>query len=215
LGQSQPSRRSIDASFRKKRIERDQQVEIKGLEIHEVNLSNSSHRLEECRWVWIITPMPHPPELHVPLTINGRDYRPLVPPHASLLDVLREALNLFGTKKGCDVGTCGACTVLVDGRRINACLALAAAQEGRNILTIEGLEQNDGLHPLQQAFIDNDALQCGYCTPGQIMSAVGFLAEGRSTDHAVIAEAMSGNLCRCGAYPNIVTAISVVAGRPE
>ena len=151
----------------------------------------------------------------MPLTINGRDYRPLVPPHASLLDVLREALNLFGTKKGCDVGTCGACTVLVDGRRINACLALAAAQEGRNILTIEGLEQNDGLHPLQQAFIDNAALQCGYCTPGQIMSAVGFLAEGRSTDHAVIAEAMSGNLCRCGAYPNIVTAISVVAGRPE
>jgi xanthine dehydrogenase YagT iron-sulfur-binding subunit len=122
-------------------------------------------------------------------------------------------LALAGTKKGCDMGACGACTVLLDGRRVNACLALAAQQEGREILTIEGVAKDGALHPLQAAFIARDALQCGYCTPGQIMSALGLLAEG-STSEAEIRESMSGNLCRCGAYANIVSAILDVAGRP-
>jgi xanthine dehydrogenase YagT iron-sulfur-binding subunit len=141
------------------------------------------------------------------LSINGREHRVAAPPSTSLLDVLRDTLQLTGTKKGCDMGSCGACTVLVDGRRINACLALAVMQEGRAIATIEGLADGPALHPLQRAFIAHDALQCGYCTPGQIMSALGLIAEGRATDEASIAEHMSGNLCRCGAYPNIVAAI--------
>jgi xanthine dehydrogenase YagT iron-sulfur-binding subunit len=147
----------------------------------------------------------------VTLGINGGAYSLTVPASATLLDVLREDLALAGTKKGCDMGACGACTVLVDGRRINACLALAVMQEGREITTIEGLAPGGALHPLQQAFIAHDALQCGYCTPGQIMSAVGLIAEGRATSEADIREFMSGNLCRCGAHPNIVAAIRDVA----
>ncbi|WP_119422631.1 (2Fe-2S)-binding protein [Desertibaculum subflavum] len=146
------------------------------------------------------------------LAINGRRHRVTIEPSTTLLDLLRDELGLFGTKKGCDMGACGACTVLVDGRRINACLALAVMQEGRDVQTIEGLAEGEALHPLQQAFVEHDALQCGYCTPGQIMSALGLIGEGRATDAAGIAEQMSGNLCRCGAHPNIVAAIAAYAG---
>ena len=151
-------------------------------------------------------------QVDITLAVNGRGHRIAVAAGATLLDVLRDDLSLCGTKKGCDMGACGACTVLVDGRRINACLALAVMQQGREILTIEGLAEAGRLHALQQAFIARDALQCGYCTPGQIMSAVGLLAEGVATDEAAISEHMSGNLCRCGAYPNIVAAIRDVVG---
>jgi xanthine dehydrogenase YagT iron-sulfur-binding subunit len=154
-------------------------------------------------------------QLDVALEINGTRHQLSVPASATLLDVLRERLQLHGTKKGCDLGTCGVCTVLVDGRRANACLMLAAMQDGRRITTIEGVApdagQDGALHPLQQAFIEHDALQCGYCTPGQIMSALALIAEGRAGSDAEIAEQMSGNLCRCGAYPNIVAAIAEAA----
>ncbi|MBX9814345.1 MAG: 2Fe-2S iron-sulfur cluster binding domain-containing protein [Sphingomonas sp.] len=159
-------------------------------------------------------------------TINGQALQAEPDIRASLLDVLREHLGLTGTKKGCDHGQCGACTVLVNGRRINACLTLAVMHEGDEIITIEGLAQGDTLHPLQAAFIKHDAFQCGYCTPGQIVSAVGMLAEVEAgmpshasasldavtLDEAEISERMSGNLCRCSAYPNIVDAIRDVAG---
>ena len=147
----------------------------------------------------------------VELSVNGKPYQLLVDSRVTLLDALREHIGLTGTKKGCDMGACGACTVLSDGRRINACLALAVRQQGREILTVEGLARGDRLHPLQQAFLDHDGYQCGYCTSGQIMSAVGLLHEGRATSDAAIREFMSGNLCRCGAYPNIVDAIKSVA----
>jgi xanthine dehydrogenase YagT iron-sulfur-binding subunit len=143
----------------------------------------------------------------VTLTVNGaqRDIR--VAPWTTLLDGLREYLGLTGTKKGCDHGQCGACTVLVDGVRINSCLTLAVMHEGAGIQTVEGIGTEGALHPLQQAFIDHDAFQCGYCTPGQICSAAGLIAEGRAKTPEEIRELMSGNLCRCGAYPNIVAAI--------
>lgn len=145
------------------------------------------------------------------LTLNGVSYEVKVPPSTTLLDLIRDQLRLTGTKKGCDFGACGACTVLADGRRIKACLALAASYEGASITTIEGIESRTDLHPLQAAFIKHDALQCGYCTPGQIMSAIALIAE-KPKDREAIREAMSGNLCRCGAYPNIVEAIAEVAG---
>jgi xanthine dehydrogenase YagT iron-sulfur-binding subunit len=130
----------------------------------------------------------------------------------TLLDLLRERLGLTGTKKGCDHGQCGACTVLIDGKRMNACLVLAVTRYGAEVTTIEGLGTPDALHPLQQAFIDHDAFQCGYCTPGQICSAAGLIAEGRARSREEIRELMSGNLCRCGAYTNIVDAIEEVLG---
>jgi xanthine dehydrogenase YagT iron-sulfur-binding subunit len=145
------------------------------------------------------------------LTINGAAHEIDVVPETTLLDALRERAGLTGTKKGCDRGQCGACTVLVNGRRVLSCLTLALMHGGDQITTIEGLAVDGELHPLQQAFVAHDALQCGYCTSGQIMSAAGLLNEGRALDPAAIAEAMSGNLCRCGAYPNIVDAIAAVA----
>ncbi len=147
----------------------------------------------------------------VSFVLNGSKVVAKVRPWTVLLDLLREELALTGTKKGCDHGQCGACTVLIDGRRINACLQLAVMQEGREITTIEGLSQDGKLHPLQQAFIDHDAFQCGYCTPGQICSGVALIAEGHAGSHEEIREMMSGNICRCGAYPNIVDAIAEVA----
>ena len=163
-------------------------------------------------------PVPPPPgstitgtEVDVTLDVNGVRRQLRIEPRVTLLDALRERLALTGTKKGCDQGQCGACTVLVNGRRINACLTLAVMVEGEKIVTIEGLSQGDRLHPMQQAFIVEDAFQCGYCTPGQIMSAVGLLREKRATSAAEIREHMSGNLCRCGAYPNIVAAVQRAA----
>jgi xanthine dehydrogenase YagT iron-sulfur-binding subunit len=147
------------------------------------------------------------------LGINGVERRLRLDPRTTLLDALREHLGLTGTKKGCDLGQCGACTVLVDGRRINACLTLAVMQQGKEITTIEGLAQGGTLHPLQAAFIEHDGFQCGYCTPGQIMSAAGLLVEGRTRSDEEIREFMSGNICRCGAYPKIVAAIRSVAAR--
>jgi xanthine dehydrogenase YagT iron-sulfur-binding subunit len=145
------------------------------------------------------------------LTLNGESREVKVSPSTTLLDLIRDHLGLTGTKKGCDFGACGACTVLADGRRIKACLALAASYEGASITTIEGIASQTDLHPIQAAFVKHDALQCGYCTPGQIMSAVALIAE-HPKNRDAIREAMSGNLCRCGAYPNIVEAIAEVAG---
>jgi xanthine dehydrogenase YagT iron-sulfur-binding subunit len=144
------------------------------------------------------------------LKVNGQDHDLQVKAWTTLLDALREKLALTGTKKGCDHGQCGACTVLVDGQRINSCLTLAVMQEGREIVTVEGLANGEELHPVQQAFIEHDAFQCGYCTPGQICSAVALIREGRAHTHDEIREMMSGNLCRCGAYTNILAAIEDV-----
>ncbi len=168
------------------------------------------------------------PPVDLALRVNGQDHALRVEPRTTLLDALRDHLGLTGTKKGCDRGQCGACTVLVDGRRINACLSLALAHDGDEITTIEGIGQPGRLHPLQAAFVSEDAFQCGYCTPGQVCSGVALMAEARRGDcsaatadlrrpgpaaltDAEIRERMSGNLCRCGAYANIVRAVRVVA----
>ena len=148
-----------------------------------------------------------PEKIAVSMIINGVERHLDIAPWTTLLDLLRDHLDLTGSKKGCDHGQCGACTVLVDGRRINSCLTFAVMKDGAHITTIEGLAENDTLHPLQQAFIDHDAFQCGYCTPGQICSAVGLIKEGHARTGDEIRELMSGNICRCGAYPNIVSAI--------
>jgi xanthine dehydrogenase YagT iron-sulfur-binding subunit len=148
-----------------------------------------------------------PQAVPVRLIINGQRRHLSIEPRVSLLDALREHLGLTGSKKGCDQGTCGACTVWVDGRRVLACLTLAMTCEGREVTTIEGLAADDELHPMQAAFIANDAFQCGYCTPGQIMSAVALLSEGHAGSDAEISEWMSGNICRCTAYPHIRAAI--------
>jgi xanthine dehydrogenase YagT iron-sulfur-binding subunit len=153
---------------------------------------------------------PHPEKVTVTLEVNGAPRELRVAPWTTLLDALREHLHLTGTKKGCDHGQCGACTVLVDDRRINSCLTLAVMQDGAAITTIEGLAHDDLLHPLQQAFIDHDAFQCGYCTPGQIVSALALLREEKAHTPDEIRESLSGNLCRCGAYSNIVAAIQQV-----
>jgi xanthine dehydrogenase YagT iron-sulfur-binding subunit len=150
-----------------------------------------------------------PATISITLTVNGESRTLSVAPWTTLLDLLRDRLDLTGTKKGCDHGQCGACTVLLDGRRVTSCLTLAVMKDGAEIVTIEGLANGDAgaLHPLQKAFIEHDAFQCGYCTPGQICSAAGLIAEGRAKTADDIRELMSGNICRCGAYPNIVAAI--------
>jgi xanthine dehydrogenase YagT iron-sulfur-binding subunit len=154
--------------------------------------------------------------MEIRLDINGKRQVLALDVRTTLLDALREHLDLTGSKKGCDQGQCGACTVLVDDQRVLACLTLAVAVQGRRITTIEGLAGTDGaLHPMQQAFIDQDAFQCGYCTPGQILSAVACVAEGHATTDADIQESMSGNLCRCGAYPRIVLAIKQARAQME
>jgi xanthine dehydrogenase YagT iron-sulfur-binding subunit len=172
---------------------------------------------------------PPPPPATVELRINGSSHTLTLDPRTTLLDALREHLALTGSKKGCDHGQCGACTVLIDGRRINSCLTLAVMHDGQSITTIEGLAEGDRLHPLQAAFVEHDGFQCGYCTSGQICSAVGMLAESRNgmpsyvtedlTQHAQLTDAeirerMSGNICRCAAYPNIVAAIKQAAETP-
>ena len=151
-----------------------------------------------------------PAKSRISLKVNGAAKQLEVAPWTTLLDALREYLDLTGTKKGCDHGQCGACTVLVDGRRILSCLTLAIMKDGAEVTTVEGLVEGDALHPLQQAFVEHDAFQCGYCTPGQICSAVGLMTEGRAKTADDIRELMSGNICRCGAYPNIVAAIEQV-----
>jgi xanthine dehydrogenase YagT iron-sulfur-binding subunit len=147
----------------------------------------------------------------VTLRVNGKDKRLRIDARTTVLDALREHLKLTGSKKGCDHGQCGACTVLIDDRRVVSCLTLALAAEGQEITTIEGLATDDHLHPMQHAFVDNDAFQCGYCTPGQIMSAVACVKEGHAGSEADIREYMSGNICRCAAYPNIVAAVKQAA----
>lgn len=149
---------------------------------------------------------------NIPLNveINGSKHSLSIDPRTSLLDLLRENLHMTGTKKGCDYGQCGACTVHIDGERVLSCLTLAATTDGAKVTTIEGLANGDELHPMQTAFIKHDGFQCGYCTPGQIMSAVACIREGHATNRADIREFMSGNICRCGAYPNIVAAIEEV-----
>jgi xanthine dehydrogenase YagT iron-sulfur-binding subunit len=154
--------------------------------------------------------------INVVLTVNGRNHRLALDPRVTLLDALREHLGLTGSKKGCDQGQCGACTVHVDGQRVLSCLTLAATVEGKTVTTIEGLAAEEGrLHPMQQAFLDHDAFQCGYCTPGQIMSAVACVREGLAKTDDEIREYMSGNLCRCAAYPNIVEAIKQARSEME
>ncbi len=152
-----------------------------------------------------------PAPIDVVLRVNGTDHRLALDPRITLLDALREHLHLTGSKKGCGLGQCGACTVLMEGKRVKSCLSLAALAEGRAITTIEGLAQGEQLHPLQTAFIERDAFQCGYCTPGQIMSGVACIAEGHVGSAQEIRDWMSGNLCRCGAYDHIVAAIEDVA----
>jgi xanthine dehydrogenase YagT iron-sulfur-binding subunit len=149
----------------------------------------------------------------VSLHVNGNVQSLRLDNRVTLLDALRDQLGLTGTKKGCDQGACGACTVLVDGRRVLSCLTLAAQCDGREVTTIEGVGVEGALHPVQEAFLRHDAFQCGYCTPGQVLSAIALLAEGRATSDEEIREFMSGNICRCGAYPNIVAAIREVADR--
>ena len=156
--------------------------------------------------------IPTPAKLSIKIIVNGQETQLEVAPWTTLLDALRNHLELTGTKKGCDHGQCGACTVLVDGRRINSCLTLAVMKDGANVTTIEGLATDGALHPVQQAFIDHDAFQCGYYTSGQICSAVGLVAEGKAKSADEIRELMSGNLCRCAAYPNIVAAIQQAMG---
>lgn len=156
---------------------------------------------------------PSAPSSRLTVTVNGTRHTVTVDNRTSLLDLLREHLGLTGSKKGCDAGACGACTVLVDGRRQNACLTLAVRTEGTEVTTIEGLADGDELHPLQQAFIDQDAFQCGYCTPGQVLSGVACIKEGHTGSREEIAEWMSGNICRCGCYPKIVNAVQQAAGK--
>jgi xanthine dehydrogenase YagT iron-sulfur-binding subunit len=171
----------------------------------DTSMTSAAH--EERAVVGARLPMRGPEEVEVRVSINGVEHAVRIEPRVSLLDLVREHLDLTGTKKGCDQGTCGACTVWVNGRRVLSCLTLAMACEGEEVTTIEGLAHGAQLHPMQRAFIAHDAFQCGYCTSGQIMSAVALLEEGHASSDSEIAEWMSGNICRCAAYPNIRAAI--------
>jgi xanthine dehydrogenase YagT iron-sulfur-binding subunit len=175
---------------------------VTGEILHVDGGQNAGHRRHQREGI-----VPMIEKIPLSLTVNGVEMHLRVAPWTTLLDALRDHLDLTGTKKGCDHGQCGACTVLVDGRRINSCLTLAVMKDGAKVTTIEGLATDGALHVLQQAFIDHDAFQCGYCTPGQICSAAGLIAEGKAKSADEIRELMSGNICRCGAYPNIVRAI--------
>jgi xanthine dehydrogenase YagT iron-sulfur-binding subunit len=174
-------------------------------------------QIAEAAGVIKTSPLPFKPANAVSIntTVNGQSVALDIDARTSLLDFLRERLALTGAKKGCDHGQCGACTVHIDGKRVASCLTLAAKVEGREVLTIEGLTEGDALHPMQQAFMDHDALQCGYCTPGQIMAAVACVKEGHATSKEQIREYMSGNICRCGAYVGIVAAIEDAATKME
>ena len=163
--------------------------------------------LKAAEFKWDETAAAYFEQMPLSLKINGKAHQLSIEPRLSLLDLLREQLGQTGTKKGCDHGQCGACTVLVDGKRVLSCLSLAVMQDGKNITTIEGIADGDNLHPMQEAFIKHDGFQCGYCTPGQIMSGIACIREGHANSEAEIREYMSGNICRCGAYPNIVKAI--------
>ncbi len=158
-------------------------------------------------------PLAHPTTQHVAFTLNGNPVTADLDPRTTLLDALRDHFALTGTKKGCAMGACGACTVHLDGERVVSCLVLAARLDGRHVRTVEGLAEPGTLHPVQRAFAEHDALQCGYCTPGQVMSAAALIEEGRAGSPNEIREWMSGNLCRCGAYPNIVAAVRDAAGQ--
>ncbi|NIJ52805.1 (2Fe-2S)-binding protein [Dyadobacter arcticus] len=181
-----------------------QSVAFAGLSLAPANLLRSGD------WDSEDIPIGNAEKVKLALTVNGVRKRISIDPRTTLLDLLREQLRLTGTKKGCDFGQCGACTVHVDGHRMLSCLSFAVMQHGKKITTIEGLSSGDQLHPLQEAFIKHDGFQCGYCTPGQLMSAVSCIREGQAGSEVEIQEYMSGNLCRCGAYPNIVNAITEV-----
>lgn len=157
------------------------------------------------------SPLDAPSTRTITLNVNAAERTLTVEPRVTLLDALRDRLGLTGTKKGCDQGTCGACTVMVNGRRIDSCLTLAVMHEGDRIVTVEGIAQNGTLHPIQRAFITHDGFQCGFCTPGQIVSAVALLGEGKKLDRHTIRTEMSGNICRCGCYPHIVDALLEVS----
>jgi len=179
--------------------------------LNEAAVDRESHAGHEPDASLAVPQEPPAEQFEIELLVNDTAHRLTVDARTTLLDALRDRLHLTGTKRGCDLGQCGACTVLLDGRRINSCLTLAIMVQNRAITTIEGLVKDGRLHPMQQAFIDCDGFQCGYCTPGQIMSAVGMLAEGRPLSDNAIREEMSGNICRCGAYTNIVEAIRIAA----
>jgi xanthine dehydrogenase YagT iron-sulfur-binding subunit len=178
-----------------------------------VALANAAARADDTTPPAAGRQRPFPGSVPVTLHVNGEVLRLDVDPRTSLLDALREYAGLNGTKKGCDRGACGACTVHLDGRRVVSCLTLAARCQGKEITTIEGLSKGEHLHPVQAAFIQHDGFQCGYCTPGQIMSAAALIKEGHAGTDAEIREWMSGNICRCGAYPNIVAAVRQAAGQ--
>jgi xanthine dehydrogenase YagT iron-sulfur-binding subunit len=196
-----------DTSFRSSRQPTRREIVVSGAMVP-ITMGLPSHVTAQSS-----TSLTTPEAVSVNLTVNGMRHTLTLDPRTTLLDLLREHLDLTGTKKGCDQGQCGACTVLIDGRRVNSCLTFAVMYDGTQITTIEGLAAKGALHPLQKAFVDHDAFQCGYCTPGQICSAVGLIAEGRAKTAEDVRELMSGNICRCGAYTNIVAAIQQVMER--
>ncbi len=178
-----------------------QSVALAGLSFTPISVLANSQLIE------VLVPVSDAEKVKLSFTINTKSHDLLIDPRTTLLDLLREQLGLTGTKKGCDFGQCGACTVLVDGQRVLSCLSFAVMQEGKKVSTVEGLSKEGQLHPMQKAFIKHDGFQCGYCTPGQLMSAIACVKEGKAETELEIQEYMSGNLCRCGAYPNIVNAI--------